>query len=338
MTIDFRHNQSAHCENGVTSNLLGHQGVDISEAMAFGIGSGLFFTYMPFLKYNGIPISSFRPIPGIIFKRTAKRLGIRIFSKKFRDPEKSMQALDDALQKGLPVGLQVGVFHLPYFPAPYRFHFNAHNLVVYGRENGVYQVSDPVMETPESLTRAELMRVRWAHGVFQPKGRMYYPLQIPPTMDIRSAIVKGIRKNCTDMLSVPVPYIGIRGIRYLSKKILDWPDKLGEKKASLYLGQIVRTQEEIGTGGAGFRFIYAAFLQEASKALEEPLLQDLSQKMTDDGDRWRDFAVIAGRIIKRRNKPDESYAAMSAILAEIADREEDIFRQLRKVVRSWKRS
>ena len=218
MTIDFRHNQSAHCENGVTSNLLGHQGVDISEAMAFGIGSGLFFTYMPFLKYNGIPISSFRPIPGIIFKRTAKRLGIRIFSKKFRDPEKSMQALDDALQKGLPVGLQVGVFHLPYFPAPYRFHFNAHNLVVYGRENGVYQVSDPVMETPESLTRAELMRVRWAHGVFQPKGRMYYPLQIPPTMDIRSAIVKGIRKNCTDMLSVPVPYIGIRGIRYLSKK------------------------------------------------------------------------------------------------------------------------
>jgi hypothetical protein len=116
MTIDFKHHQAAHCENGVTSNLLKHYGVDISEAMAFGIGSGIFFVYLPFLKLNGLPVTSYRPLPGLIFKRTAAHLGIKIHRKKFRDKEESMKALDEALDAGIPVGLQVGVFHLTYFP------------------------------------------------------------------------------------------------------------------------------------------------------------------------------------------------------------------------------
>ena len=35
----------------------------------------------------------------------------------------------------------------------------------------------------------------------------------------------------------------------------DWRDKLGLHKAGLYLAQLVRMQEEIGTGGGGFRYI-----------------------------------------------------------------------------------
>ncbi len=333
MTIDFQHSQSAHCENGVTSNLLRYYGVDISEAMAFGIGSGLFFAYMPFIKLNGLPASSFRPLPGMIFKRAATRLGIKIYRKKFRNQDDSMRALDHALDAGIPVGLQVGVFHLSYFPGPYRFHFNAHNLVVYGKENGRYLISDPVMEGVESLTCEELMRVRWARGMFQPRGHMYYPVKMPARIDIVPAIIDGIRKNCREMLTIPIPLFGVKGIRYLSREIKKWPEKLGDKKAALYLGQFIRMQEEIGTGGAGFRFIYAAFLQEASKALNISRLQDLSRAMTECGDRWRDFAAIAGRIIKKRNDEQESYPAMSAILSEIAEREHIIFTELKTAVK-----
>ncbi|MCJ7784737.1 MAG: BtrH N-terminal domain-containing protein, partial [Desulfobacterales bacterium] len=45
--IDFDHRQAAHCENGVISNLLRFHNINLSEAMVFGIGSGLFFAYMP---------------------------------------------------------------------------------------------------------------------------------------------------------------------------------------------------------------------------------------------------------------------------------------------------
>ncbi|MEY4895573.1 MAG: hypothetical protein RI890_372, partial [Actinomycetota bacterium] len=43
MIIPFKHQLQAHCESGVTSNLLKHYGLPISEPLAFGIGSGLFF-------------------------------------------------------------------------------------------------------------------------------------------------------------------------------------------------------------------------------------------------------------------------------------------------------
>ncbi len=332
MTMEFRHSQAAHCENGSTANLLRHFGVDISESLAFGIGSGLFFAYLPFVRINHIPATSFRPLPGMIFKRTARTLGIRICQKKFRDKVASMAALDAALDRNIPVGLQVGVFHLTYFPRPYRFHFNAHNLVVYGRENGRYLISDPVMENPESLDYDELMRVRWARGMFEPRGHMYYPVKIPDRIDLPAAVVKGIRRNCREMLTIPFPFFGIRGIRYVARKIDRWPDKLGEKKADLYLGNFIRMQEEIGTGGAGFRFIYAAFLEEAAGILNNPALLALSQAMTETGDRWRDFAAIAGRIIKKRNGGEENYGAMSAILGEIAEREQQIFVRLKQAV------
>ena len=63
------------------------------------------------------------------------------------------------------------------------------------------------------------------------------------------------------MLSPPLPWFGNKAIFLLSKQIKKYPQKLTPRKASLYLGNVVRMQEEIGTGGAGFRFLYAAFLQ-----------------------------------------------------------------------------
>jgi hypothetical protein len=332
MTIDFQHHQSAHCENGVTSNLLRFQGFDISEAMAFGISSGIFFAYLPFLKLNGLPVTTFRPLPGMIFKRAAGALGIKISRRKFRDKAESMRALDEALARGTPVGMQVGVFHLTYFPRHYRFHFNGHNIVAFGKDNGSYLISDPVMEDVQTLSYDELLRVRWARGPFEPKGHMYYLAQAPANVDLKTAIIKGIKRSCRDMTGIPFPLFGVKGIRYLSREIKKWPERLGEKKAVLYLGQLIRMQEEIGTGGAGFRFIYAAFLQEAAQALGLGRLEELSRDMTECGDRWRKLADISARIIKKRNSADENYEALSAILADIAEREQAIFTELKKAV------
>lgn len=329
IAIEFPHQQAAHCENGVTSNLLSFHGISLSEPMIFGIGSGIFFSYMPFYKVNGLPVVSFRPWPGQIFNRINKRLGIKIERAKFRKPEESMAALDKNLENGIPTGCLVGVYHLTYFPPAYRFHFNAHNLVVIGRENGEYLVSDPIMPGIEKLSWKELARVRFAKGTYPPKGRMYYIRQAPGSYDLKQAIIKGIRQACQDMLGIPVPLFGIKGIRYLANHMKRWPKKYGDKKASLYLGQVVRMLEEIGTGGAGFRFIYAAFLQESSNILGKPRLSDLSEEMGAIGDRWRDFAIIAGRIFKNRAGQQESYQAAADILLEIADREEKLFKELK---------
>jgi len=48
----FVHQQAAHCETGVTSALFRHQGVDISEPMVFGIGSGIFSAICRLLNFH----------------------------------------------------------------------------------------------------------------------------------------------------------------------------------------------------------------------------------------------------------------------------------------------
>lgn len=331
MKVDFNHRQAAHCENGVTNSLLRFHGIDISEPMVFGIGSGYFFSHMTFIRVNGMPVTSFRVWPGVIFNRAAKRLGIEIERFKFSDPDKAMQTLDSLLEKGIPVGALVGVFNLSYFPKEYRFHFTAHNLTVIGKEGDNYIISDPVMEHIETLTTDELKKVRFAKGTVPPRGKMYYIKRVPENFDLRKAIAQGIKKTADDMITIPLPMFGVKGIRYLAGRMRKWPRKLGEKSAAMNLGQVIRMLEEIGTGGAGFRFIYAAFLQESSEVMQMPLLNELSLKMTETGDKWREFAWQSSRCFKNRHNGEVTYDMLADMLLDIADREEYIFRELRKI-------
>src|SRR5690554_7864595 len=83
------------------------------------------------------------------------------------------QALDDLIERKKLVGLQTSVYYLPYFPEQMRFHFNAHNLLVYGKHDGRYQVSDPVFEEPVTVTPRDLNKARFVRGPLAPKGLMY---------------------------------------------------------------------------------------------------------------------------------------------------------------------
>lgn len=335
---DFQHVQTAHCENGVTVGLLRHQGLDfINEPLAFGMGSGLFYIHIPFMKVNNGPAISFRTMPGAIFKRTCTALDVPVVRKKFRSHDIAKSFLDEKLAEGNVIGAQVGVFHLPYFPKEYRFHFNAHNIIIYGKEGGNYLVSDPVMEITTSLTPEELDKVRFARGAFAPKGQLYYSGKAGNVTGdmVFNAIRKGIKRNVRDMLHIPGNIAGVSGIRYTAKQVRKWREKLGERQAALALGQIVRMQEEIGTGGGGFRFLYAAFLEEAQQITGIDELLPVSEMMTKAGDMWRDSAVQMAGIYKGRLTNQSDYDHAAEILDRIAAAEKQAFQALKKI--SWKK-
>ena len=328
MKANFTHRQSAHCENGVVSNLLRFHGLEFDEPMIFGIGSGLFFSYLPFVRLNGIPVASYRIWPGHIFKRFSNRIGVKIERKKFSNPKSAMDELDRMLDKGQPVGMLTSVFYLDYLPAAYRFHFNAHNIIVFGKENGRYLVSDPVMEYTTEISTEDLIRARFAKGVPEPSGRMYYPVQLPGEYNLEKAIWTGIKQTSDHMTHIPVPLFGAKGMKYLSKRLRHWPDKLGNRKAIQWLGNLIRMQEEIGTGGAGFRFIYAAFLDQASTVMKNETLFDLSKQLTKSGDQLREFAYYAGRVCKNRTSDTRTFAELASMLENCSQREQAIFNEL----------
>lgn len=328
MKVDFPHRQSAHCESGVVSNLLRFHGQVFDEPMVFGVGSGLFFSYLPFVKVNGIPVVSYRIWPGHIFKRFAHRTGISVKREKFSRPQKAMEALDRKLDEGKPVGMLTSVFYLDYLPAAYRFHFNAHNIIVYGKENGRYLVSDPVMEQVTDISHEDLVRARFAKGMPEPSGRMYYPINIHPQPDLDKAIWAGIAQTSDHMTRIPIPLFGAKGMNYLASRLRQWPQRLGQRKAILWLGNVIRMQEEIGTGGAGFRFIYAAFLEQAATLLHRPELKDLSVQLTKEGDQLREFAYYAGRVCKNRVSDTKSFQELGDMLESCARMEQGIFESL----------
>lgn len=331
--IDFKHYMHAHCESGVTTNLLRHEGVHITEPMAFGIGAGMFFAHIPFVKVSGTPGTTFRTWPGAIFKRVAQRLEVEMHTEKFSSPEKAMDALDAALDAGHPVGMLSSVYYLPYLPEAFRFHFNAHNLVVYGREGNQYLVSDPVMEHPTRIAREDLMKARFAKGTPEPRGFMYYIKSVPRHMDFPKAIQKGVKQTNFFMLSPPLPWFGNKAIFLLANRIKKYPQKLTPRKASLYLGNIIRMQEEIGTGGAGFRYLHAAFLQEAGKLLGREDLKSYATELTAIGDDWRNFAYHAARQMKDRKSDVVSYDELAALLRICGEKEKDLFGRMSKI--SW---
>lgn len=321
MSTVFTHRQSAHCESGVVASMLSHGGLAMTEPMAFGLAGALAFAYIPLVKLSGMPLIAYRMPPRSIIRGVQKRLGLNMQYQTFRDASKGMAELDQQLEQGNVVGLQTSVFWLPYFPDTMRFHFNAHNLLVYGRDGDDYLISDPVFEEPVRCDRKSLQKARFAKGALASKGMMYYPKQLPCDFDLATASRQAIKANRRVMTGAPLPVIGIRGIRYLGRAIIKIGNNDEKRQHYLphYLSHIVRMQEEIGTGGAGFRFIYASFLKETAQTLNNDLLGEAAELMTDAGDQWRMFALLSSKMCKGRQVMDTE--KLSAALHHCADAE-----------------
>jgi hypothetical protein len=303
-----------------------HYGATLSEAMAFGLSSALSFAYLPFVKLTGFPLIAYRMPPKFILKGLRKPFDVKLHFETFSNAEKGQSRLDALLAQGKVVGLQTSVYWLPYFPLDMRFHFNAHNLLVYGKEGDEYLISDPVAEEPQRCASADLQRARFAKGVLAPKGLLYYPEPLGCTQVSAAAVRKAIVKTTRIMLG-PIPITGVRGMRMLAKRIARLHD---DEYGLNYIGHIVRMQEEIGTGGAGFRFLYASFLQEAAALCALPELDVLAERLNTIGDAWRGFALQAVRMIKARDPVD--FPALARSLQALAEQEKDFFQALRKAV------
>jgi hypothetical protein len=327
----FQHHQGAHCETAATSNLLRYQGFDISEPMALGIGGGLAFGYFPFLRMAHLRLTTFRTVPGRVARTACRRMGLRLQRQKFWVHSRAQQRLDEELEQGRPVICQTSLYWLPYFPPGMRLHFNGHHIVVYGREDGRYLVSEPMMEEVVTLTPVELERARFARGGMNPNGRMYWLVEDPKprSVDLTRPILAGIQEVCYRMLVPPIPFLGVRGIRFLGRDLLRWKRKLPEDQVREALSGIVFMQELVGSGGAGYRAMYAGFLTEAAEVLKSEELAQAARSMTVIVDQWRAFAVLATRFIRGRPNPGDTYTSMAEALKALAGEEEKLHRKLR---------
>jgi hypothetical protein len=329
--LPYKHQMAAHCESGAVTSLLNNAGLDISEPLVFGISSGIFFGYFHKMKSFTFPTFIVRNKPGSIRENLAKRLGIKFHTEKFRSQNEGMQRLDELIVKNIPVAVQVDFFYMDYLPEWERVHINVHFIVVVGKKGTKYIVSDSYFPNLVEIESESLRKARFAGGSMSPKGFIFYPEYIPKTIDYKKAILKGLKKSCFYMLKIPIPFLGTKGIRRFAKKIVEWPSFARDTEhLSHEIMKINILLEDQGTGGAGFRFMFATFLQQASGILQKPEFRELSKEMMEIGDGWREISLFASRIGKNRDLGQDRLKELGAMLAGRAKAEERFFKRLKK--------
>jgi hypothetical protein len=327
--IEYEHTMAAHCETGTISGLLRHAGLQLSEPMVLGITGGIFFAY---LKIRSVPFPTFvvRSAPGSILKNMTKRVKVGFHVTKYRDPERAQAELDRLIEAGTPVAVQVDMFHMDYIPAYMRIHFNGHFVTVIGKAGDTYTVSDCYHPRIAEVTGQALRKARFAKGDLAPKGTMFHVDSVPNAPELRKPVIQGLRSSARNMVGLPVPFLGVKGIRLFAKKVLEWPALArDEVQLSHEIMNINVILEERGTGGAGFRFMFASFLREAAGVLGgDERLDALSKDMMAIGDRWRELSIFAARMGKAHDFTDERFRELQALILERANEEEAFFRKL----------
>lgn len=317
--------------------MLEYYGYEISEPMAFGIGSGIHFVYSPFLRMRGIILPMLRIRPACIVKNFAERMHIGYHGMWYgRKANKAMHDLDELVGKNIPVGLVVTVSGLTYFGKIVNdSRFNGHVLTVIGKEGSNYIIadSDSRLFTDEYVRiKEETMRkIRFAKGLAAPEGRMFYldppPADFAEKVDLKPAIIQGLEESCNRMLRIPLPFYGYTGLHVFAKNLKCWKIYFSRRLRGYILLWFYRLIETAGTGGAGYRYIYSDFLKEAAGVFESEVLDDCSKMMVEDADLWRQFSLDCRRYMKTENM---TLNEMADLLETIGQHEKQIFTKIDK--------
>lgn len=147
--------------------------------------------------------------------------------------------------------------------------------------------------------------------------------------DLVQACRLGLQETAKRMTRIPIPYFGAAAIGVLARRIKRHASRgADEERICDELAFVVRMQEEIGTGGAGFRYLFAAFLEEAARELKCAPLENEVSTMTHIGDQWRQFAVTVSQMCKGKIPVGHGVDAACAELFKIATAEADLFKRI----------
>jgi len=279
--------------------MMNHYGIAWSEAMCFGIGAGVGIWYLD------MPDDS---MPRLIHTRSAdlekdffNRIGLDFKWEQHTDAVESEKMLIRRLDQGRPALLRTDIYHLPYYKT--NTHFPGHAIVVWGYdlEKQVFLVTDTERTEPIEVAFDNMRRARYAKGgFFNMTGDMFAPvnLKVPENMPgiIRDAVMTQSRLVMDESLD----FQGITSLGKWERELDQWKEFPNWQWTARFTYQVL---EKRGTGGGGFRLMYADFLHEAGEYTPAIAGGGLADRMHAVGLAWRDLAYALKRASENK-KPD----------------------------------
>jgi len=341
----FKPQAGKHCITNSLKQIFAFNGFAISEAMLFGLGSGLSWFYME-NKALPFPIISGRTKPLDFENSLAENTGIKITVNKTSSTKKAFVGLKNKLEYNKPVMLYVDMACFDYLNMPKDAHFGGHSVVAYGIDevNKLVYVSDrdgkdnPLNVNGKTLANDfylvpldELANARNSkHGPFAAQNKwLDFDFtgfkKVTPTM-----IHKALNKNLEELLNPPIKNLSISGIEKFAKAILSWKSFDDAKLRGSAINSYFMIDEKGGTGGAAFRNMYADFLKEASLISKNQTLDLLGDDYLSITKDWNSLAKGLWQLYESGDR--NHLSELSQNLKTIAAGEYDVLQKLKRFV------
>ncbi|MGW0884685.1 BtrH N-terminal domain-containing protein [Streptomyces sp. NPDC002671] len=286
--IDIDARGTRHCETTALGVLLRHQGLDLSEPMLFGLGSGLSFIYWDG-KNMDFPFLGGRVKPFDLTSNLATRLGLELLIQETTSPRKAWDNVAASIDAGHPVGLQLDSYYLDYFSS--KVHFGGHVVAMYGYDDhNAYLVDTEQQGGAVSTSLTSLAQARAARGPMTAKHRSFAltaPRNLPSP---HGQIVPAITACADAFLNPPIANLGLRGIEKAGKLVCTWLQRTDNPQRDL--PQAARLMEMAGTGGALFRNLYRDFLAECTDLLDNSHLRTGHTLYAEAATLWTEVAAL----------------------------------------------
>lgn len=262
-------------------------------------------------------------------RKIASRIGATLTVHETSSREKGYRNLVESLNNGKPVITHLSIYEsmkmrpelreridtlvrlfgppmddefvhfLPYYSLPYRWIAGlGHCAVVYGIDENTGQVymADWSMQ-PLSITIEELAESRAAVP-----GRKHAAITVEApgeVEDVKKAIRAGIRDCYQGMLNPSMKNLRVDAFERWAKMVANkrnkqgWPVLFSNVELFDALTQVHGLVEFYNSSGGALRSAYADFLEEASYAVNEPELRNISVLYRDLAGKWSDLAQAA---------------------------------------------
>jgi hypothetical protein len=302
--VRIAHHPGRHCASTGLCNLVNFHSIRWSEAMCFGLGAGLGIWYLDLAGISPSRLVHVRSSD--IEEQFFRRIGYPFAWEVFEEPYESEQALRALLDRGLPAIVRTDIYYLPYYNSG--THFPGHVITVWGydEDKEIFVVTDTERTDALEVAFEDMRRSRYnKDGFFEMQGNMFAPESLSLPDDFPKAIREAIVFNSSVILDNSNYFQGIAGLEKWQKEIEHWGDLDDWQWAARFTYQVI---EKRGTGGGGFRFMYADFLKEAQSYEPQISSLGLAEQMREVGLAWQDLAYSL-KTASEENKPDFSEAA-----------------------------
>jgi hypothetical protein len=282
----FTHRTGNHCGSSAIRDLLDFHGILLSEAFCFGLGSGLGISY---LTPSGAPVPYMVHVRSLGFEeRVLQTFAPSMAWSTFASADVAMGVLEERLDAGFPALLLTDIFHLPYYGS--RTHFPGHAIMAWGRsrESGDVFVTDTERPGLLAVPRDKLALARFSsQEPFRHQGNMYSPDSLQLTGSLCEAARAAVRCNA-ELLMNGTLCSGIAALGHWREQLPLWASEADWRWTARFAYQLI---ERRGTGGGGFRKMYADFLDELALLDDDIRRSTLPALMRESAAAWTQLAL-----------------------------------------------